>query len=389
MQEKPAPKKEISKGRYELTLSEFPFVLLSKIGKNKSIEYIEYRDTINGDKNELVERVWKVYPDGRWGFGTATTLSTFYELFQIWKEQNFENKLITFGTIYSLVKRKGIKPSKSTYDSIKRDLRVLTGIVIEAKNAFWDNEKRAYVDAYFHLFERTVFYKEHKNQKITQMALPFSYIEASDELYGSVLANSLMVTEFDSQFFHALKPTEQRLVLYLSKMLRNQAVHKRDVMKLAEQLPLTTKVRKKAKQQIKLAAQGLIDNDFKLLERFDFEANSNNDGENIIFYRKGKPPVSARPQTESRKIQNPPHAQELLVEDIMEVCGDKKSLDFYKLVAKYMPEQQIYQTISEVKEIRDLGEVKKSKGAIFTKLIKDKANLLNINIFKNSKAQKG
>mgnify|MGYP001440866989 CR=1 FL=1 len=35
-----------------------------------------------------------------------------------------------------------------------------------------------------------------------------------------------------------------------------------------------------------------------------------------------------------------------------------------------MPQQDIYRAISEVKEIRDLGDVKKNKGAIFTSIIK-------------------
>lgn len=352
--------------------------MLSKGAKGK--EFIEYRDFIVGKDGEQVERAWRVYPDAKTGFGSASTFSTLYELFQVWKEQDFHSKIITFGSLYSLAKRKGIIPTNTSYEAIKRDLRCLAGIVIEAKNAFWDNEKRAYVDAYFHLFERVRFYKE---SQFGQAALPFSYIEASDELYGSILANSLLICEFDSQFFHSLKPTEQRLALYLSKMLRHQEVHRRDMMKLAEQLPLTTTLRKKVKQQLKLATQGLIDKGFNLLSTFDFEKNSNRDGENILFFRKGKVAPARKP--EAKKIGegracacNPDYVQECLVEDILAVCGDQKSVNFYKKVARMVPQEIIYQTISEVKEVRDLGTIHKSKGALFTKLIKDKALKLAI-----------
>ena len=54
----------------------------------------------------------------------------------------------------------------------------------------------------------------------------------------------------------------------------------------------------------------------------------------------------------------------------MQVCEDKQSINFYKKVARLMPEQTIYRVLGEVKETRDLGEVKKSKGALFTSLIK-------------------
>ncbi|MHC1743974.1 MAG: hypothetical protein AB9873_13210 [Syntrophobacteraceae bacterium] len=373
-------KEKIVKGKYELSLSEFPVTLLSKAKSSRS--YIEYRDTIVGKNNEVVERTWRVYPDAKWGFGTPSTFASLYELFQIWKEQEFHSKTITFGSLYSFAKRKGIVPTNTAYSSLKKDLRCLTGLVIEAKNAFWDNEKRAYVDAYFHLFEKVRFYKETPTGQAT---LNFSYIEASDELFGSVMSNSLLATEFDSAFFHSLKPTEQRLALYLSKMLRNQDVHKRDIVKLAEQLPLTTNLKKKIKQQLKLASQGLIDKGFKLLNRFDFEKSLRGKNENIVFFRQGN--LSAgrergvRPQsTTCERERNPIELQECLVADILEVCGDPESTFFYRKIARVMPKDAVYQAIAEVKEVCDLGTIKKSKGALFTKLIKEKAQKMNLNL---------
>lgn len=375
-------KKEESqvKGKYELSLSEFPVTLLSKTKLDK--DFIEYRDTIVGKNNEVVERVWRVYPDAKWGFGASSTFSSLYELFQLWKEQGFRDKTITFGSLYSFAKRKGIIPTNTAYNTLKKDLRCLTGLVIEAKNAFWDNEKRAYVDAYFHLFEKVRFYKE---KPFGQPMLNYSYIEASDELFGSVIANTLLTTEFGSRFFHSLKPTEQRLALYLSKMLRNQQVHKRDIMKLAEQLPLTIKVRKKIKQQLKNASQGLIDKGFKPLERFDFEAGATREAENIVFFRRGKVPSMHRPAGKREEMtssgeQNPAELQEALVADILEICGDEGSTNFYKKTARVMPKDAIYRTIAEVKEVVDLGTIKKTKGALFTSLIREKAQKLGIDL---------
>jgi hypothetical protein len=379
--EEQTPTQQTARGKYELSLAEFPISVFSKTDKER--KFLEYRDTIMGKDNQPVERIWRVYPDAKTGFGSASTLSTLYELFQIWKEQEFRQKTILFGSIYALAQRKGIVPTNTAYESLRKDLRCLVGIVIEAKNAFWDNEKRAYVDAYFHLFERVKFYKEKTSG---QAMLPFSCIEASDELFGSIVSNSLMVTEFSSTFFHSLKPTEQRLALYLSKMLRNQEVHKRDLMKLASQLPLTTDLKKKAKQQLKLVTQGLITKGFKLLAGFDFE-DSANGGENIVFYRQGQIPKRPARQScnkgkarQALEAVNPDYAQLCLLEDILGVCGDEQSVHFYKKVAKLVPQEQIYQALAEVKEVRDLGTIKKSRGALFTKLIKDKAGRLDISL---------
>lgn len=364
------------KGRYELSLAEFPVTLLSK---SKTTGFIEYQDTIRGKDNLEVVRNWKVYPDAKLGFGTASTLSTLYELFQIWKEQRFCSKTITFASLYHLAKRKSIVPTNTSYETLRKDLRCLTGLVIEAKNAFWDNEKQAYVDAYFHLFERVRFYKELQNGQAT---LPFSYIEASDELFGSVSANSLFETDFDSQFFHSLKPTEQRLSIYLSKMLRNKNVFRRDIMKLAEQLPLTTKLKKKAKQQLKQSAQRLVDKGFKLLGSFSFEPSQSGSGENMIFHRRHALPKPAGKGSAHHKYQEqkPPELQQLLVQDILQVCDDEASRPFYTRVAALMPKDLICQTLSEVKEVRDLGTIQKTKGALFTKLIKEKAEKIGVTL---------
>jgi DNA-binding MarR family transcriptional regulator len=59
-----------------------------------------------------------------------------------------------------------------------------------------------------------------------------------------------------------------------------------------------------------------------------------------------------------------------LVEQILDICQDKKSTKFYIKVASIMPDQTIYRALSEVKDTALTGEVKKSKGAIFTYLIK-------------------
>jgi len=59
-----------------------------------------------------------------------------------------------------------------------------------------------------------------------------------------------------------------------------------------------------------------------------------------------------------------------LVEQILEICQDEKSTRFYMKVASMMPDQTIYRALSEVTDTALTGEVKKSKGAIFTHLIK-------------------
>jgi hypothetical protein len=178
---------KIVKSKYELTLAEFPFCLLSKT-VNRDIELIEYEDTIIGKNGKEIPRKWEVYPDIKLGFGTASTYETFFELKQIWKGDNFSSQYIQFGSIYNLLKRMNKSINTRSYNQIIRDLDCLIGLRVKAKNAFWDNEAKSYVNMTFHFFDSLYLY----DNDSTQEYLPLSKIKASDVLYGSVLKNSLL-----------------------------------------------------------------------------------------------------------------------------------------------------------------------------------------------------
>jgi len=382
MKDKKEQKKTtISKSQYELTLAEFPIFLLSKGGKGKSkdIKQLEYEDTISGKEGTLVQRKWLAFPDGKCGFGTASTLETFFDLFQIWKDANFENQYIQFGSIYRLLKRRHKGDSVKDYRQIKNDLNCLVGVRIEAQNAFWDNELKAYVDMTFHLFDNLQLYKEKPKG---QAMLPFARIKASDVLYGSILKNSILVADFDSEFFYNLTPIEQRLALYLSKIFRSQTVHKRQLLEFAKQIPIYAKQMKHIKERLKKACNGLIEKEFKPLDSFTFEKTADRKSELIVFKRKGN--------LQSQFKKNGPESYidlkkdegevDLLVEDILDVCGDRKSIGFYKKVARIMGSNTIYRAIAEVREVRDLGEMRRNPGALFTSLIKKYAKEQKINL---------
>lgn len=371
---KPEQEPEISKSTYELTLSEFPIFILSK-RPNKDIKAIVYEDTIIGKDHLPVTRKWKVLPDAEHGFGTASTFETLYDLFQIWKESNFTDQSIQFGSIYNLIKKRGQSIGRQQYNQIIRDLNCLVGIRITAKNAFWDNTQQAYVDMTFHLFDQLDLYKDKPNGQAT---LPLTRIKASDVLYGSIKKNSLLTADFDSQFFHSLTPIEQRIALYLSKVLKTKKSYSREMLKLAEQIPIHSQQAKHIKQEFKKACSGLISKGFKLMDHWEFKKANDGKTELIVFYRSGTP--STQKPKEKGQYHKENYQIECLVEDILEVCNDVNSINYYKKVARCVPDNIIYRAIAEVKETSSLGEVKKNTGSIFTHLIKKYAAEQGINL---------
>lgn len=342
------PKRPTSK--YELTLAEFPVFILSKRGVPQ-VKVIEYRDTILGKGGKPVERVWKVYPDSQHGFGGASTQGTLFELFQIWRDQGFQSRRITFGTVYQILKRRGMTDAAANYNAIKKDLSCLVGMKVEASNAFWDNEKKAYVDMVFHLFDDMALFKE---KPTGQSTLPFAWIEASKTLWHSIEANSLLTTLFDSEFFHSLSPLEQRLALYLSKMFRSQTKHQREIGKLAAVLPVHSKQKKGKKQVLKKVAQALIDKGFTPLRSFDFKKSADGKSEIMVFARASnfKHPSSGR--TLKGKRPKPPKKEDgefkFLVDQLVAATKDPDSRGFYQKICHRLPNEIIYRILGDVKE---------------------------------------
>jgi hypothetical protein len=71
--------------------------------------------------------------------------------------------------------------------------------------------------------------------------------------------------------------------------------------------------------------------------------------------------------------------KEYLAKEMAEQLEDDHSLGFYRKVADLVPENLIWQALSEVKDAFLSGRVKKSKAALFTTVIKAKAQGHNIN----------
>lgn len=372
----------IEQGKYELTLAEFPTFPVAKF-KQEALKPRIFEDSITGKDGEPIKRRWTFIPHGELGFGTPSTHSTLFELLQIWKEEGFSTQYIQFGSVFSLLKRMGKATGNSQYKQIVKDLDILVGITVKAKNAFWDNELKAYVDTTFHFFDSVSLYKETASG---QASLPFAIIKASDYLFNnSILKNSLLSLPFGSAFFHRLTAVEQRLALYLSKVFRSQSFNKRELVEFATQIPLEVKEPKYIKRQLKKTCAGLLEKGFPLLAGYGFEKGADRKTEFVVFRRKGplskpKLPIQERKQKKLLPPANAPDELDYLTETIMEFCGDQKSLNFYKKVARIVPRNIIFRALSEAKVSDDMSETKKSKAAHFTYLIRKYAQEQGIKI---------
>jgi hypothetical protein len=371
----------VPKSKYEMNLAEFPLAFLTtKIPKGT--DALEYQDTIVGKDGKEIQRRWKIYPHPKYGFPSPSTQATLFELFQIWAQSNFDSPIIHFGSVYELIRRRGLaQDDKRTYERIRRDLNLLVGVTIEAKDAFWDNEKKAYVDQTFHLFEMVRFYRKDGTSQ-SQQSAPRAYIEASKTLWGSIEASGLITLKHvDPEFFRSLSPIQQRLALYLGKMLYAAMEHRRDVQQLARQLPILAKNSWHIKEEMTKACDGLLEKGFPYLTAYRYERARDGRRENIIFQRhpvrgeKKEASGGGAPQLPQKEPQNSGSGieearQELLVEDILSLTGDPQSRDFYALTARSLSEQTIRRALAETRAAHLQHDIRTNPGRYFTDLIK-------------------
>ena len=353
-------------GRYDFDLAEFPLFRLCKPRlRQAGREPLVYSDTIRGTAGGPVTRVWKAYP-GPFGFGGASTQALFYDLLQLYCEQGARGAQIQFGTLRQLFLRRGERnPSKRDYERMRRDLDILRGYDFHCTNAFWDRQRRAYVDMHWRLFGAVFYFKPHPEGGDAE--LPFGFIEVSSILREVARTRGFFSLGFGSQLFHQLKPTEQRLAVYLAKKFVSQQQHRRFVSDLAAALPIEAAADSDARKTLKAAADGLLAKGLPILEAFRFERSK--DGRWLAaFERRAAPRQDSTTVKRTSEALSPILAAQ--VERIVEVVGTDDDRLWWTQCVKRLGAGAIDRALGLLKEACQARGVH-NPGGLLTKLLKD------------------
>lgn len=352
---------DIDHGAFDLNFSEFPIAHLSKrLPKGVDKSKIQYKDLIRGRDGVLVERKWTIRTSAEHGLGGPSSLDVIFELMQIWKEQGFNAPKIYIGTYRNLIKRLGLLPGGTAYQQVEKDLESIYGLEITAENAYYDKELGKYVDKKIKPFIGWEFYKTHQ---IKDYMTDYGYISVNPEFFESFRKKSLYYLPFENEYFKTFTAHEQKLALYLSKIFnpyrkKIQQTYRRNIKELCELLPIYGDLYKQ-RYYLTQACKGLINKKFILLDRYEI------DDELITFFNRQQ--QSLLPYLNAKTGSKSQQQIEIMLEDQLKICGDKHSTDFYRLVAKVVPDDIIYECLSEAKQE---GQDPKK---LYTKLIKEKA----------------
>lgn len=366
-------------GRYDFDLAEFPMFRYAKETRaTPTREPLTYSDMILGRDGAQVSREWKVFP-GPFGFGGQTTQRVLYELLQLYIEQGCRGSQIQFGTPRALLLRmwrEDRHPSTKDYTRLRRDLDILRGYDFHCRNAFWDRKRQAYVDMNWRLFGDVCYFKP-RSISFDQEELPFGFIEASRVLQQIARTRGFFCLGFNSDLFHALKPLEQRLALYLSKKFMSQSLHRRYVYDLARALPIEASDPKDVRKVIARAAQGLLQKRVPTLKGFAFEKSARNGEWLVVFRRDVKPKQTYRMPRHAVLSLDPEIA--VLVDDIVREVRARDDVLWWTKCAEVLGPDRVHQGLSQLKEAAQVQHVR-SRGALLTRIFKDLATRAKLTI---------
>ena len=363
--------------RYEHSLAEFPAFRFGKRRRGPD-DLIRFTDTITAPDSdeEPLPRAWTVYPSAKWGYGGATTQALLFDLHQIWKTQGFRGMRIYFGTLRSLyqLQHPGKNPSTLDYTRLRRDLDILCGYEFDCVNAFWDPVSRTYGDMRsWHLF--TGWYEATRARaNDPQEELPFGFVELSETFAKIAQERGFFVTGFDSAFFHSLRPVEQRLVLYLSKMFVSQEFHRRHEAELYEALPIEAARVTKRRQTLRDAVQGIVQKGYSNLASFSLKSAARTDGMVATFRRRQK--IEQDQPVRPPALNRLPETERLLVEDIVTATRDPDSIPMWTRAIRGLGEPAVRYALADLRSEQhqrsaagDDGAIKNAGAWLTTKLL--------------------
>ena len=364
--------------RYDHNLAEFPAFRFGKRRHSGTSELIHFTDTIaapNSAQRRLT-REWTVFPSAKWGYGGATTQALLFDLHQIWKTQGFRGTRIYFGTLRYLYQcqHPGKNPSTLDYTRMRRDLDILCGYEFDCVNAFWDPVSRTYGNMRaWHLF--TGWYEATRARADDpQDELPFGFVELSETFAKIAQERGFFVTGFDSAFFHRMRPVEQRLVLYLSKMFVSQELHRRHESELYSALPIEAVRLTKRRQTLREAVHGLVDKGYPNLAAFSLDKAARTDGLVATFRRRQK--VEQDQPVRHLTLNRLPETLRSLVEDIVEETGDPDSIPMWVRAVRGLGEHAVRYALADLRSEQlqraagsDAAAIRKPGAWLTTKLM--------------------
>lgn len=346
-------------------MAEFPLFRFSASARHRRrFEPLTYSDTITARDGTRVRREWCAVP-GPEGVGGPGAQLLLFDLMQIYAGQEGPRDVIRYGTMRSILARRGLRhPSRRDYERLRRDLAILRGYEICCTNGFWDATAGCYVDHIWRLFPPSVGFPRGR-------ANASGELEVSEELRRIASTRGFFPLGFDSDSFHRLRPLEQRLALYLARKFRFQSLHRRYIEDLARALPIEAARPRDVRSCLSRTAGGLLAHGLPVLR--DFQLAQSRSGRWIAeFHREGD--LSARSFSDRSHVLRGEDGGifEYHLGRIASETGSARDRAWWLRCLRRLGPGPVDRALGQLREACQSGRVR-NRGALLTKILKDLA----------------
>ncbi len=202
-------------GRDELNLAEFPLCALAH-RLPAALKTLRFEDRIwDKSRGEHITRQLTVTGSDAFGLPTALDDEVLLGLIQLSRQGGFAERKVSF-TRYQLIRLLGWRDDTKTYDRLEESLNRWTGVTLYYRNAWWDRNRKCWVDEKFHVIDNVWLCHRHATRPDLGSGAPQSAFVWNEVLYRSFQAGNLKGINFE--FFKGLQSAiAKRLYRFLDK----------------------------------------------------------------------------------------------------------------------------------------------------------------------------
>ena len=207
--------KKMGDGKDELNLAEFPLCALAH-RLQPDQKTLRFEDRVwDARRGETITRQLTITGSDAYGLPTALDDEVLLGLIQLSKLNKFADRVVRF-TRYQLIQLLGWRNESKSYERLEASLNRWMGVTLYYKNAWWNKQRKCWVDEKFHVLDNTrLFQRENPGSGPDEDGFSSVFIW-NEVIFQSFQAGNLKGIDFD--FFRDLRSAvAKRLYRFLDK----------------------------------------------------------------------------------------------------------------------------------------------------------------------------
>ncbi len=364
--------------RIDVNIEKMPIVFFGSKQKKRALEKKIFESgepyeisSVTNEDGSVVKKL-SIAPNAVYGlpaeFDQDIIVVVFYHLYDLNKKLGYCPRKIRI-PLSDFPKIMYLKYHGRLYKDIERSAYRISEFGIYQEKFVTVKEKngnlKIYEEKTLKLFHFNGIYKEEKNTKKGKKIKKY-YLDLDTPDWVRNNIENLYTTEFDIRKYFLAKGGRTRKLYRLLEFIRYNKTVLISYEKLQKELWIDEKETYHLRQALKRSFAPLVKSGYLT----DFKFNEDRVVVTFSSVKKRKPQMQLTFEEMAR--------QESLVSMMLEKLGDIQSDNFYHKVAQRYPEDLIHKCLSLTQEVIETQKIKKSKGAVFTDILKREGEKMGI-----------